>query len=118
MAPSLAWTVPGTWPAKNPGANRRDSVSATPDALAVDARATLAELSEAALIDACLAGRPGAFDLVVERHRRAVYQLCYRFVGNHEDASDLHRTCSCARIAGCRVFTGAPRWRRGCTASA
>src|SRR5437762_9757673 len=40
-------------------------------------------------IDACIAGVPGAFDLVVERHRRPVYQLCYRFVGNHEDASDL-----------------------------
>ena len=30
-----------------------------------------------------------AFDLIVERHRRAVYQVCFRFVGNHEDASDL-----------------------------
>jgi RNA polymerase sigma-70 factor (ECF subfamily) len=42
-----------------------------------------------ALVDACLAGRADAFDLIVERHRRAVYRLCYRFVGNHEDASDL-----------------------------
>ena len=46
-------------------------------------------LDERALIEACRAERPGAFDLLVERHRRAVYQLCYRFVGNHEDASDL-----------------------------
>jgi RNA polymerase sigma-70 factor (ECF subfamily) len=44
---------------------------------------------ERALVDACLESRPGAFDLLVERHRRAVYQVCYRFVGNHEDASDL-----------------------------
>jgi RNA polymerase sigma-70 factor (ECF subfamily) len=42
-----------------------------------------------ALVQACLAGAPGAFDVLVERHRRNVYQLCYRFVGNHEDASDL-----------------------------
>jgi RNA polymerase sigma-70 factor (ECF subfamily) len=49
----------------------------------------LEELDEAALIAACVVGRPGAFDLIVERHRRPVYQLCYRFVGNHEDASDL-----------------------------
>ena len=27
--------------------------------------------------------------MLVERHRRKIYQLCYRFVGNHEDASDL-----------------------------
>src|SRR5262249_56543436 len=30
-----------------------------------------------------------ACDVIGERHRRSVYQLCYRFVGNHEDASDL-----------------------------
>jgi RNA polymerase sigma-70 factor (ECF subfamily) len=49
----------------------------------------LAELDEAALIEACLSGHPGAFDLIVQRHRKSVYRLCYRFVGNHEDASDL-----------------------------
>ena len=37
----------------------------------------------------CLNGRRDAFDVIVDRHRRAVYQLCYRFVTNHEDASDL-----------------------------
>jgi RNA polymerase sigma-70 factor (ECF subfamily) len=41
------------------------------------------------LIDAALAGHRRAFDLIVERHRRTVYQVCFRFVGNHEDASDL-----------------------------
>ena len=42
-----------------------------------------------ALVAACLAGRRDAFDILVERHRRPVYQLCYRFAGNHEDAADL-----------------------------
>lgn len=51
--------------------------------------AGLADLDEPALVSACLAGQREAFDIIVERHRRAVYQLCYRFVGNHEDASDL-----------------------------
>jgi RNA polymerase sigma-70 factor (ECF subfamily) len=37
----------------------------------------------------CLAGRRDAFDAIVERHQRQIYQLCYRFVGNHEDAADL-----------------------------
>lgn len=41
------------------------------------------------LIDAAVQGQRPAFDLIVERHRRTVYQVCFRFVGNHEDASDL-----------------------------
>ena len=49
----------------------------------------LADLDESALVEASLAGRAGAFDVIVDRHKRTVYQLCYRFVGNHEDASDL-----------------------------
>jgi RNA polymerase sigma-70 factor (ECF subfamily) len=37
----------------------------------------------------CLAGSPGAFDLLVQLHQRTLYRLCYRFVDNHEDACDL-----------------------------
>jgi RNA polymerase sigma-70 factor, ECF subfamily len=44
---------------------------------------------EQTLVEASLAGHRDAFDAIVERHRRNVYRLCYRFVGNHEDASDL-----------------------------
>jgi RNA polymerase sigma-70 factor (ECF subfamily) len=36
-----------------------------------------------------LEGRRGAFDVLVERHRRPVYQVCFRFTRSHEDASDL-----------------------------
>jgi RNA polymerase sigma-70 factor (ECF subfamily) len=46
-------------------------------------------LDDAALVNACAAGRRDAFDVLVERHRRSVYQLCFRFVGRHEDAADL-----------------------------
>ncbi len=66
----------------------------------------LADLDEQALVDACLAGRAGAFDLVVERHRRAVYQLCYRFVGNHEDASDLSQDVFLRAYRGLKSFRG------------
>lgn len=48
-----------------------------------------ADRTDTQLVEACLAGQAGAFDEVVERHRRAIYQLCYRFVPNHEDALDL-----------------------------
>jgi RNA polymerase sigma-70 factor (ECF subfamily) len=43
---------------------------------------------DAALVTACLAGDRQAFDRIVERHQRSVYRVCYRFLGNHEDASD------------------------------
>jgi RNA polymerase sigma-70 factor (ECF subfamily) len=64
-------------------------------------------LGDADLVAACLSRRPGAFDLVVERHQRAVYQLCYRFVGNHEDASDLTQDVFLRAYRGLRNF----RWQ-------
>jgi RNA polymerase sigma-70 factor (ECF subfamily) len=67
---------------------------------------SLGALDEAALVAACLDGRPGAFDLIVERHRRAVYQLCYRFVANHEDASDLSQDVFLRAYRGLRRFRG------------
>ena len=41
------------------------------------------------LVAACLEGRREAFDVLVARHQRSIYQVCYRFTGNHSDASDL-----------------------------
>jgi len=52
-------------------------------------KVTVTNPTDAELVESCLAGRREAFDQLVERHQRHVYQLCYRFVGNHEDASDL-----------------------------
>jgi RNA polymerase sigma-70 factor (ECF subfamily) len=46
-------------------------------------------LDDGALVSACREGRAEAFEVLVSRHRRSVYQVCYRFTGNHEDASDL-----------------------------
>jgi RNA polymerase sigma-70 factor (ECF subfamily) len=77
----------------------RQGVAATTDA-------ALADLSEAALVDACLAGRPEAFDVIVERHRRAIYQLCCRFVRNHEDASDLSQEVFLRAYRGLRRIRG------------
>jgi RNA polymerase sigma-70 factor (ECF subfamily) len=72
----------------------------------VPADIAFGDLNEMALVEACLAGRPGAFDVVVERHRRPVYQLCYRFVGNHEDASDLSQDVFLRAYRGLRSFRG------------
>lgn len=59
---------------------------------------------ERAIVDACLAGEPGAFDAIVERHRRQVYQLCFRYVGNHEDAADLAQDTFIRAFKGLRGF--------------
>ena len=59
-----------------------------------------------ALVAACLDGHNAAFDVIVERHRRSVYQICYRFVGNHEDASDLSQETFVKAWRGLRGFKG------------
>lgn len=63
----------------------RPESQAEPAASAAD----LVAVDDRELVAAFLAGRREAFDVLVERHRRNVYLLCYRFVGNQEDASDL-----------------------------
>jgi RNA polymerase sigma-70 factor, ECF subfamily len=65
-----------------------------------------ASADDRALVEACLAGRRDAFDPIVERHRRSIYQLCYRFVGNHEDASDLTQDVFIRAYRGLRHFKG------------
>jgi RNA polymerase sigma-70 factor (ECF subfamily) len=89
MASSLAWTISTPWPAMSSFADVQ-----------------LAELDERALVEACLEGQQGAFDLIVERHKRAVYQLCYRFVANHEDATDLSQDVFLRAFRGLRNFRG------------
>ena len=63
-------------------------------------------VDDAGLVAACLEGRREAFDVIVERHRRAVYQVCYRFVGNHEDASDLAQEAFLRAWRGLKNFKG------------
>ncbi len=102
MASSLTWTLPALWPAR-----RSTSERATANrSAAIVADVTLTDLDERALVAACLAKQAGAFDLIVERHRRAVFQLCYRFVGNHEDASDLSQDVFLRAYRGLRRFRG------------
>jgi len=107
MASSLEWSLSTSWRRPERSAVRtlapRPERMTDPDTADL---AALAALSEAALVDACLSGRAGAFDLIVERHRRSIYQLCYRFVGNHEDASDLSQDIFLRAFRGLRRFRG------------
>jgi RNA polymerase sigma-70 factor, ECF subfamily len=97
MASSLTWTLPGTWPPRTVTQPTQPTWPAEPG---------LADLDERALVEACLAGQSAAFDVIVERHRRSVYLLCYRFVSNHEDASDLSQDVFLRAYRGLRSFRG------------
>lgn len=100
MAPSIAWTLGRT---SQPG---WELTVVYEERVPGAERPSFAELDEPALIAACVDGRPGAFDVLVERHRRAVYQLCHRFVANHEDASDLSQEVFLRAFRGLRNFKG------------
>jgi RNA polymerase sigma-70 factor, ECF subfamily len=110
MASSITWTIPE---AGSGGGSRnwkltfvRQDASTTANPGPAEAAGALAALSDAELAAACLDSRPGAFDLIVERHRRAIYLLCYRFVSNHEDASDLSQDVFLRAYRGLRNFRG------------
>ena len=69
-------------------------------------KVTVTNQTDAELVESCLAGRSEAFGVIVERHQRHVYQLCYRFVGNHEDASDLAQDVFIRAYRGLARFKG------------
>jgi RNA polymerase sigma-70 factor (ECF subfamily) len=66
----------------------------------------LSQLDDRRLVEACLGGRVDAFDVIVERHQRAVYRLCFRFVHRHEDAADLTQEVFLRAYRGIRKFRG------------
>jgi RNA polymerase sigma-70 factor, ECF subfamily len=63
------------------------TLAATSD-MVPSGRSTSREDDRAAIRGA-QAGDREAFDLLVERHQRDVYRLCYRYLNNHEDANDM-----------------------------
>lgn len=101
MDRAIAWTIGTSKPAWDLTVVRPESQTS-----AERTTAGLEELSEVELVSACLEARAGAFDLIVERHRRSVYQLCYRFVANHEDASDLTQDVFLRAYRGLKNFRG------------
>lgn len=60
---------------------------------------------EREVLAACRRGEREAFGQLVERYQRDVYRLCYRYVGNHEDANDM------AQEAFLKAWRGLPGFR-------
>lgn len=67
---------------------------------------TLETADDGALVSAFQAGQRDAFDELVRRHQRSIYQLCYRYTGNHEDAADLAQDVFVRAFKGLRNFKG------------
>ena len=44
---------------------------------------------DAHLVQECLRGEDSAWEELVRRHTRRVYNLCYRFTGNPQEAEDM-----------------------------
>jgi len=66
----------------------------------------LAAAADRILVAAFLAGSQEAFNVIVTRHQRNVYQLCFRFVHTHEDASDLAQDVFVRAFKGLKNFKG------------
>ncbi len=77
-----------------------------PDAAPVPEPAALDGLDDAALVHACRQGRREAFDVLVSRHQRNIYKVCFRFAGNHADASDLTQEAFLRAWRGLAGFKG------------
>jgi RNA polymerase sigma-70 factor (ECF subfamily) len=92
------WRVPGL----DAGMTKSRRVVPAQAAPAAD----LSGADDRTLIEAFRAGSREAFDVIVVRHRRQVYQLCYRFVNNHEDASDLAQDVFVRAFKGLAKFKG------------
>lgn len=66
----------------------------------------LANAEDRVLVAAFLAGSQDAFNVIVTRHQRQVYQVCFRFVRNHEEASDLAQDVFVRAFKGLKNFKG------------
>lgn len=59
-----------------------------------------------ALVEECRLGSARAFDTLVKRYKDRVYNVAYRFVGNHEDAQDIAQEAFIRAYKGIEAFKG------------
>ena len=85
------WQTRMPWPATLAMAGSEQQDVAPVEAATATGRvsADLSALDNPALVAATVGGNESAFDVLVGRHQRGIYAVCYRFAGDHADASDL-----------------------------
>jgi len=62
--------------------------------------------SDAGLVAECRAGDRSAFDELVRRYKNRVYNVTYRFLGNHEDALDVSQETFARAYRAINEFRG------------
>lgn len=77
-------TAVNGWPGWTVTVANNDSTTGT-----ITEAGIFASLDDAALVRLTLSGERDAFGELTVRHQRTIYHVCYRFTGNHEDATDL-----------------------------
>ena len=97
---AFGWSLSPAWNVRMTRPDARADASPPDELTGVDDRG---------LVEAFVGGRTEAFDVLMARHERRVYQLCYRFVHSHEDASDL------AQEVFVRAFRGLGSFKRDST---
>jgi len=58
------------------------------------------------IVDRCVRGDRGAFDVLVEKYYKKIYNLAYRFVGDSEEANDLAQEVFTAAYQNLKKFRG------------
>jgi RNA polymerase sigma-70 factor (ECF subfamily) len=103
------WQTRVPWPATlamgGADSERPDASAATAPTASAAPAADLASLDDRALVARAAEGDRAAFDVLVRRHQRAVYGVCYRFTHDHAEASDL------AQDALVRAYRGLARFK-------
>ena len=64
------------------------------------------EHSDSGLIEECRGGDNNAFDELVRRYKDRIYNVVYRFVGNHEDAMDVAQEVFVHAYRGIDTYQG------------
>jgi RNA polymerase sigma-70 factor (ECF subfamily) len=67
------------------------------------------ERSDLTLVEECRGGDATAFDELVRRYKDCVYNVVYRFVGNHEDALDVCQEVFMRAYRGVAGFRGSAK---------
>ena len=62
--------------------------------------------ADRALVEECRSGDSSAFETLVSRYKDRVYNVAYRFLGNHEDAQDVAQEVFVRAYRGLEDFKG------------